>query len=370
MHKRFFVAAVWLFVLMLLSPGFAFGQSPWKKLVPFKRVEADPQKSYAVTDTNGPWMIVATVFRGEQAEEKARKLALELRKKHKLEAYTHAQVFDYTQGVRGRGIDKYGNPKVMKYAQDEAIKEVAVLVGNFASVEDDRATDMLKKVKSLEPAALRESDGDDQVFGELRRAVNLKRKKGPMGNAFLASNPILPPEFFTAAGVDKLVLDMNKEVPNSLLGCPGKFTIKVATFTGSSVIDQRKIREVSQGKRMEYSLQEAAEHAHLLTNELRKLGFEAYEFHNREQSIVTVGGFNQLTSPGPTGQPVDNPEIQRLLAGFGMQVASQPGKPFMHIAGTELDRRKQQFPTCWSKLDLQPSVMPVPRRPVSAAFAR
>ncbi len=70
MHKRFCVAAVWLFVLVLLSPATAVGQSPWKKLVPFKRVEADPQKSYAVTDTNGPWMIVATVFRGEAGRGK------------------------------------------------------------------------------------------------------------------------------------------------------------------------------------------------------------------------------------------------------------------------------------------------------------
>jgi hypothetical protein len=369
MHKRFCVAAVSLSVLLIYSAG-ARAESPWKKLVPFKRVEADPKKSYAVTDTNGPWMIVATVFHGDQAEEKARELVLELRKKHKLEAYTHSQVFDYTQGVRGRGIDKYGNPKVMKYAQDQAVKEVAVLVGNFASVEDDRATETLKKIKSLDPAALKNGDGDDQVFGELRRAVNMKRKKGPMGGAFIASNPVLPPEYFTAAGVDKLVLEMNKEVPNGLLDCPGKFTIKVATFTGSSVIDQRKIREVSQGKKMEYSLQEAAEHAHLLTNELRKLGFEAYEFHNREQSIVTVGAFNQLTVQGPDGQPVDNPQIHKMLAAFSIQVASTPGAPYMHIAGTELDRRKQQFPTCWKMLDLQPSVVPVPRRPVSAAFLR
>ena len=163
-----------------------------------------------------------------------------------------------------------------------------------------------------------------------------------MGNAFLASNPILPAEFFTAAGVDKLVLDMNKEVPNSLLDCPGKFTIKVATFTGSSLIDQRKIREVSQGRKMEFSLQEAAEHAHLLTNELRKLGFEAYEFHNREQSIVTVGGFNQITSR--PGQPVDNPQVRACSPRSACRWLRHPADPYMHIAGTELDESSKSRP--------------------------
>ena len=43
-----------------------------------------------------------------------------------------------------------------------------------------------------------------------------------MGSAFVVTNPLLPPEYFNSAGVDKLVLEMNKEVPHSLLECPGK----------------------------------------------------------------------------------------------------------------------------------------------------
>ena len=80
-----------------------------------------------------------------------------------------------------------------------------------------------------------------------------------MGSAFVVTNPLLPPEFFNSSGLDKLVLDMNKDVPHSLLQCPGAYTLKVATFTGTSIINQRKIRDVSHGKKMEFTLEEAAE---------------------------------------------------------------------------------------------------------------
>ena len=104
MHKRLCVAAVWLFVLMLKAPDGTFGQSPWKKFVPFKRVEADPTE--VVRGDRHQWSLDDRghgVPRRRGREKQ--KLVLELRKKHKLEAYTHAQVFDYTQDVRGRGIN-------------------------------------------------------------------------------------------------------------------------------------------------------------------------------------------------------------------------------------------------------------------------
>jgi hypothetical protein len=345
---------------------------PWQKLLPFKKIEADPEKSYAVSESNGPWMILATVFRGENAEAEARRLVYELRKRYKLEAYSHAKVFDYTHEVRGRGFRPDGTPKVMKHANDDAVKEVAVLVGNFSSVDDDHATEALKKIKSIEPESLMPAgqSTSGQVFAEFRKALNSKKKKGPMGNAFVATNPLLPPEYFNSAGVDKLVLEMNKEVPHSLLDCPGKYTLKVATFSGSSLIDQRKIRDVSNGKKMNYSLQEAAEHAHLLTEALRKQGYDAYEFHDRQQSIVTVGSFDMVSVPGPNGQPVANPQIQQRMRTFAAQVGSNPGSPVMEIPKSEIERRKQQFPTAWKLLDLQPTVIQVPKRAVGAAYLR
>jgi hypothetical protein len=363
----------WVLLLVLavsLAVAVRSHANPWQKLLPFKKVEADPSKSYPLTDTNGPWMILATVFRGDDAERQAQQLVYELRKKFKLEAYTHAQVFDYTQQVRGRGFMPDGTPKVMRHAHDDAVKEVAVLVGNFGSVDDDRATDTLQKVKTIEPASLgTEPAKSSQVFAGLRQAMNAKKKKGPMGSAFVVTNPLLPPEYFNSPGLDKLVLEMNGEVPNSLLNCPGKYTVRVARFTGTSVIDQRKIRETMRGGSIKHSLQEAAEKAHLLTEELRRRGHDAYEFHDRDESVVCVGSFDRLTLPGPNGQPLPNPQVQRYLQMFGAQTPVGIGAAVTQVSDAEVARRKALVgDKYWTLLDIQPTTIEVPKASLSAAY--
>ena len=62
-------------------------------------------------------------------------------------------------------------------------------------------------------------------------------KRGPMANAFVANNPLLPNEYFVPKGIDKFVVDMNKDVPHSLLACRGKYTVKVATFTNCPTVE-------------------------------------------------------------------------------------------------------------------------------------
>ena len=108
----------------------------------------------------------------------------------------------------------------------------------------------------------------------------------------------------------------------------------------------------------------------LLTESLRQQGFEAYEFHDRGQSIVTVGSFDRMSLPGPNGQSVPNPQVQETLRTFGVQVGSVPGNPLMEVPTSEVARRKQQFPRSWKLLDMQPSVIAVPKPPVSAAYLR
>ena len=50
-----------------------------KRLIPFKRIDADPNKSYPLTAENGPWLIMAATFSGEKAREQAQELVYELR---------------------------------------------------------------------------------------------------------------------------------------------------------------------------------------------------------------------------------------------------------------------------------------------------
>ena len=76
----------------------------------------------------------------------------------------------------------------------------------------------------------------------------------------------------------------------------GKYTVKVATFTGQNVLLTRKvIDQMEKGKtlNLKSKLVDAAEKAHKLTEALRAKGVQAYEFHDRASSIVTIGSFDR-----------------------------------------------------------------------------
>ena len=70
-------------------------------------------------------------------------------------------------------------------------------------------------------------------------------------------------------------------MPYSLLDCPGKYTVQVATFKGKVIIQQNEIRAIEDGKPMESELAEAAQKADKLARALRMKGYEAYQFHDR-----------------------------------------------------------------------------------------
>ncbi len=372
--NRFGIIALMAGALFAADCRVTRAAQPWQTLLPFKKIDADPKKDYKVAESNGPWMILATVFRGPDAEDKAHQLVLELRKKHRLQAYQHTKVFDYSQEKQVRGVRSDGTPQTMRNWQDQAVKECAVLVGNFSAIDDPSAAETLKKIKTLDVETLKSPEAkSSQAMSEVRNAMLAKRKKGPMGSAFVATNPLLPPEYFNARGMDKLVLEMNKEVAHSLLECHGKYTLKVATFTGSAVIDQRKVKEVMQGGKLRTRLQEAAEKAHLLTEELRARGYEAYEFHNRDMSIVTIGSFESPDMPGSNGQSVPNPEIEKLKRDFGLNVSTNTvaavSKVALPIHG-EIKHVQERFTKTKIQLDLNPVVMQVPKRSISSSYQR
>ena len=62
----------------------------------------------------------------------------------------------------------------------------------------------------------------------------------PMHAAMLIPNPLLPDDYFTRQEVDDFVLAMNADVAHSLLDCPGRYTVRVATFTGAGTFDDRR----------------------------------------------------------------------------------------------------------------------------------
>lgn len=381
-------AVVWGGVLMILAlAGVATATPPWKKLVPFRSVEADSNKMYWLTEDEGPWMIMATSFAGPGAEEQAHNLVLELRKQFKMNAFMHKQTFDYTQPVQGRGVNRYGGPKLMKYQTATKFDEIAVLVGSYTSYDAPGLQEDLERVKSIKPPCLDISNEAGKKKGSTQRFIGLRelqrlvhsdpemREMGPMRHAMIARNPLLPKEFFVGNGLDPLVIEMNRNVEHSLLDNPGQYTVRVASFQGDSSFQGEE--KQPDGKRSGHSLiprggasnklEEAADKAHRLTLALRKRGVDAYEFHDRCESIVTIGSFNSVGKELPDGRLDLNPEVYKIMQTYGAEKVSlaQNGKglkPRTLKGVNGLDGEPIPF-------DLQPLPVKVPRQGLASNYA-
>lgn len=371
-----------------LSPGVAlavllgaqpvFGQG-WLPTSWFASAEGDPQAMHPLAEKDGPWLILATTFRGETARDDARRLVGELRARHRLKAFTHEQAFDYTGEQAGIGLNPDGSPKRMRYANAERVIEVAVLVGDFASCEDPRAQKTLQLVKSLRPESLGGSATKKRLVADFLQANREHAGAGdkpPLQAAIMIPNPLLPDDYFARQEVDDFVLGMNADVAHSLLDCPGRYTVRVATFTGSGTfatgteapaptssnfVDVNRFLEALKGSgwrdpqlrgvERESRLVEAAENAHRLTEALRRAGWQAWEFHDRDSSMVCVGSIDQLAVPAASGRPEPHPEITRIVTALG---------PDPQALG-----RGQVLPRSVAGilLDVQPKPIDVPRRP-------
>jgi len=371
------------FVLLGSLPA-ALAVQPWQ-LLTFKKIDADPNKKYEVTAKNGPWMIMAATFNGETAEKEAHELVLDLRKNHRVNAYLHTKAFGQREREYGLGYKEDGSPKVMvpiknAFARQERFTEYAVLVGDYPAIDDAEAQKTLKDLKTIEPVSLKKAESLSSVnmTKQIQRvAQGVTRNKAPLGRAFMAPNPLLPPEYFTQKnGVDKFVLDMNKEVEYSLLKCPGKYSVQIATFRGKAVIDQRKISDIEkQPAKLSSSLDKAADDAHRLCVALRTgkdskgrpvgTPVMAFEFHDREQSIVTVGSFDNLGIRNADGSLLLDESIRKVMAQYSVdttKVITDPRDPSKQGArGTMIDGLV---------LDVTPNVIEVPRKSIAADYVR
>lgn len=158
------------FALVLALAGEARPQSGWLPTSWFGGAAVDPDAMHPLAEKDGPWLVLATTFRGETARDDARKLARELRGRHALEAYTHEKAFDYTAPQRGVGLNPDGTPKTMRYANARQVVEVAVLVGDFASADDPRGQKTLQKIKTLRPEALGGSGAKHSLVSDFLQA--------------------------------------------------------------------------------------------------------------------------------------------------------------------------------------------------------
>jgi hypothetical protein len=357
-------------------PGLVLASPPWQKVALFKQVEADPDKSYVLSDRDGPWVIMAQTFSGDEATEQADELVHELRSKFKLRAYRYEMDFDFGKGEVGRRVDQYGQPVKMNY-RVKKMHEIAVVVGDFSSADDADAQRVLKKLRTLQPECLdtlkRAKQGKKQyrtlaIFHDHLSAQLKQRNQpwGPMRHAMITTNPLLPDEYFKPQGVDSLVLKMNDGVKYSLLKCPGRITLKIATFSGQVTVDQKVIEEIEKGKKFKSRLEQAAANAHEMTLALRAKGYEAYEFHDRYLSMVTVGSFDTVGTPRPDGQIEIDPKLHQLMETFSAPKQIVTGQATPKIGDPFVVRTKIGEIAC----DIQAVPVQVPKRSISRDYDR
>ncbi len=387
-----------LLISALLSTSYA--KPMWQKLVPRKKVAVDSQGDYSLTEEQGPWLIMAMYFSGEEGEARAREFVLDLRQNHGLQAYHWGMSFQLDEKNPGRGLDEYGGKIRRRYRRGNHVTQHAVLVGNFPSLGDPEAQDLLEKIKTLTPNSLRhDSEGItaesltnvDKFRDYLRKNNGKNQQAGPMRHAFVTRNPLLPKEYFAPTGISEDVAKWNSGQEFSLLKCPNKYTIKVATFKGRTTLvksnqhqsTDTKIRKPKENS----SLVKAVENAHLLTMALREKGWEAYEFHGRFESYVAVGSFNEGRPTANGSVLLDHRDAQIIIDTFG---ASTPNNIFNRPAAQDLhleQQRKQQFTTLLGTqgqvvdgfhpkrfvglpFDIYPQPIAVPRLSISSAYAR
>ena len=365
--QRLWVLIVIVTSLVSMASPRAWADPPRLSFIPFKRIDADPNKKYQLTEANGPWLIMASSFVGPNAEKQSHELVMELRSQFKLPAYVHKHHFDFSQRVEGLGLNRKGKVKIMKHASGQAFDEFAVLVGNYDSIEDPNADKALHKLKHADPKCLKltQDEGASHRFGDLRDYYKLVQLelgkqdvKGPMGNAFVVRNPLIPEDYYTA-GIDPFVLKMNEKIQYSALKIPGKYSVKVATFTGYST---NRLDEIEKAKKNKTTkLEEAGEKAHTLTLALREQGVEAFEFHDRHESMVTIGSFDSIGEPRADGKTEINPSIHRLMEMYGAKRQSLPGQPAVGL----MPRTLKSIP-----FDVQPMPVQVPKASLGAKYAR
>jgi hypothetical protein len=291
----------------------------------------DPFRDCYLTPEVGPWVICVTSFRGDEAKELAEKLVAELRGHYRLPAYLYNRSNEDRERERQRLEvlrQKYGPDTPLKRVR--ILDEYAVLVGGYADMNEARKH--AERIKKLDPpkqvpfsrgvmVPLEHTDKHDP-----RKIPGVVARTNPLATSFVVRNPLVPQP--QEVDFDPLWLKLNADEPLSVLRCPKPWTVVVKVFRPPSVLESaRKPSTVRTNNFFKpalpkmtpakgESLEDYRLRASQLAARLRQpdMGYEAYVFHTRDASIVTVGACRDLKDP-----EIGN--LQRLTAGHIFKVA-------------------------------------------------
>jgi hypothetical protein len=320
----------------------------------------DQADSFVLGEEDGPWLLLATTFVGQDAKNRAERTAVEIRNELRLPAFIYKENFDFT----GSAGEDDATGRRARYANPHQYQAYAVLVGEYDSVNHESIDEDLARLKTADLDVFRDPDevaaeyntktpaSMIKAFGEQLFKTRKGRGRNPMAAAFVTRNPLLPESFFQQPEVDSFVRQLNHGTAFNLLESEAKFTVVVRTFGACGTIVGAKNEDKFEPS--EERMAKFARQADKMVRELRKQGEEAYQYHDRDRSIVTVGSFESLGRETPGGGFQYEPEIRRVMQQFSALNASHskrvPGRQGMtanHIA---------MIP-----FDVQPTPIAVPR---------
>ncbi|MEZ6123162.1 MAG: hypothetical protein R3C49_08320 [Planctomycetaceae bacterium] len=329
----------------------------------FAKIEAVQGKRYPLGPKHGPWMIMVASLQdvpdgqgrktdGLTAWQAADQIVFELRKLG-IPAYAFLQNRELGQ-LGEFAANTAGTDKRQYIAQHEAI---AVLAGNFSQPDDAQAKTILDFLKNrFDPAFLK-----DQKSGAI--LPRTPGRPGPFSRAHMTTNPLMPASEIKQRTSDPLVKKLNAGEEYSLLNNKGKYTLRIATFRGNSIVQVGN--QVSEKASQHFerffgsSLDESGERAWELTRALRsaeKLGYEqnyeAWLYHDRFESIVTVGSFDSE----------HDPRIAEIARRFAAKTREHEGKdvPIAELFTIPRHLKANTPPDKMWVFDARPKLMRVP----------
>jgi len=253
----------------------------------------EPIEPYLLSKENGPFMVLARVFRGPDAERMALALVKELRNDFRLPAYILRRK-DYPGGSLIRGTpptvpSQVMAPNIKMPEKIRTLDEAAVLVGNEKTLADSEK--LWREVKKLKPKCLAGMSSPYWWREGLSKAIR-------------TTNPYVPAQYLYPRPNDKLVVLMNSGL-RSIANCPGGYSLQVADFSGRSTYQFNAqalpfyLLPDLKNSPLRKAHDDAEKMAEKLAKapEIQRLGQPIYVYHDRTTSKVFIGSFSSPQDP-------------------------------------------------------------------------
>lgn len=314
---------------MFLGTGMALVLLPLMSL-------AQEQSRYHVTKEAGPWMVLATSYKGDHAKHLAEQHVIELRSKYRLPGYTvPVDLIKKRWGVKDDDWVKV-SPRISEERKFRTYNEWAVIVGGYKDRDDALKTlaYMRQRVPSpkltdplgrpIQPTKIHTWERTDLSDPNNPKKIKYKDEKtvNPYQNAFVTRNPMLPKEVAKKSDKpDPFLKKLNDGEEFSLLKSRKKWTLVIMNLPGAAQVKENVtgtlLEKIGIGDGNAKLMNANAMQANEFAKFLRRYKMKAYVLHTRNSSLVTVGEFDD---PNSEECRRTQEKLARLRLG-GLQVA-------------------------------------------------